>query len=107
MCVINASPSCLLHSSTPSILSSLFQFLPEKLLLLLSGELRKGFLAGSVSKESACNVGDPGSIPGWGRALEEGNGNPLQYSWLENPVDSGALGVIIHGVLKSRTRLGT
>ena len=42
-------------------------------------------------KESACNAGDPGSIPGWGRSPGEGNGNPLQYSGLEKPMDRGAL----------------
>ena len=41
------------------------------------------------SKASAYNVGDPGSIPGLGRSPGEGNGNPLQYSYLENPMDSG------------------
>ena len=41
-------------------------------------------------KESACNAGDPGSIPGLGRSPGEGNGNPLQYSYLENPMDRGA-----------------
>ena len=44
----------------------------------------------SVSKDSACNTGDPGSIPGSGRSPGEGNGNPLQYSCLENPMDWGA-----------------
>ena len=44
----------------------------------------------SVDKESACNAGDPGSIPGLGRSPGEGNGNPLQYSCLENPMDRGA-----------------
>ena len=44
-----------------------------------------GFLHSLVSKESACNAGDPGLIPGSGRSPEEGNGNPLQYSYLENP----------------------
>ena len=39
---------------------------------------------------SACNAGDPGSIPGWGRSPGEGNGNPLQHSCLENPMDGGA-----------------
>ena len=48
------------------------------------------FPGGSDWKESACNVGDPGSIPGLGRSPEEGNGNPLQYSCLENPMDGGA-----------------
>ena len=50
-----------------------------------------GFLGGSDSKPSACNVGEPGSIPGLGRSPGEGNGNPLQYSCLENPMDRGAL----------------
>ena len=45
---------------------------------------------GSEGKESACNVGDPGLIPGLGRSPGEGNGNPLQYSCLEIPVDGGA-----------------
>ena len=44
----------------------------------------------SVGKESACNAGDPGSIPGCGRYPGEGNGNPLQYSCLENSIDRGA-----------------
>ena len=52
--------------------------------LLLRAE---GFPGGSVGKESAYNVGDPASIPGSGRSLGEGNGNPLQYSCLENPMD--------------------
>ena len=59
----------------------------------------------SVGKESACNAGDPGLIPGLGRSLGEGNGNPLQYSCLENPMDSGAWQSIVHGVAKSWTRL--
>ena len=50
-----------------------------------------GFPGGSDSKESACNVGDPGSIPGSGRSPGEGNGNPLQQSWLENPIDRDCL----------------
>ena len=45
----------------------------------------RGFPGGSDGKESACNAGDPGLIPGSGRSPEEGNGNPLQYSCLENP----------------------
>ena len=49
-----------------------------------------GFPDGSDSKESACNVGDPGLIPGAGRFPGEGHGNPLQYSCLENPIDRGA-----------------
>ena len=45
---------------------------------------------GSDGKESACNAGDPGSIPGLERSFGEENGNPLQYSSLENPMDRGA-----------------
>ena len=50
-----------------------------------------GFPGGSVSKQSACNVGDLGSIPGLGRSPGEGNGNPLQYSCLEKSMDRGAM----------------
>ena len=64
-----------------------------------------GFPGGSDGKMSAYNAGDPGSIPGSGRALGEENGNPLQYSCLENPMDRGAWGAIVHGVAKSWTRL--
>ena len=51
----------------------------------------EGFPGGSEVKASACKVGDPSSIPGLGRSPGEGNGNPLQYSCLENPMDGGAL----------------
>ena len=50
-------------------------------------------------------MGDQGSIPGSGRSPGEGNGNPLQYSFLENPMDGGALQAIAHGVAKSQTQL--
>ena len=63
------------------------------------------FLGGSEVKASACNVGDLGSIPGSGRSPGEGNGNPLQYSCLENPMDGGAWWATVHGVAKSRTQL--
>ena len=52
--------------------------------------LLRGFPGGSDGKESACSAGDPGSIPGLGRSPGEGNGNPLQYSCLENSMDKGA-----------------
>ena len=58
----------------------------------------KGFPHSSVGKESACNAGDPGSIPGSGRSTGEGKGYPLQYSDLENSMDC-----IVHGVAKSQT----
>ena len=61
--------------------------------------------ADSDSKESACSAGDPGSIPGWGRSPGEENGNPLQYSCLENPMDRGAWWATVSGVSKSQTRL--
>ena len=63
-----------------------------------------GFPGGSVSKESACNAGDLGLIPGLVRSPGEGNGNPLQYSCLDNPMDRGAWWITVHGVAKSRTR---
>jgi len=61
------------------------------------------FPGGSDSRESACSVGDLGSIPGLGRSPGEGNGNPFQYSCLENPMDGGACRATVHGVAKSRT----
>ena len=64
-----------------------------------------GFPGGSDGKASACNAGDPGLIPGSGRSPGEGNGNPLQYSCLENPMDREAWWAIVHGVAKNRTRL--
>ena len=63
------------------------------------------FPAGLDDKEFACNAGDPGSIPGLERCLGEGNGNPIQYSCLENLMDRGAWWAIVHGVANSRIRL--
>ena len=63
------------------------------------------FPGGSEVKASATNIGDLGSIPGSGRSPGERNGNPLQYSCLENPMDWGAWLAAVHGVTKSRTRL--
>ena len=63
------------------------------------------FINGSDGKASAYNAGDPDSIPGSGRSPGEGNGNPLQYSCLENPMDEGAWWAAVHGVAKSWTRL--
>ena len=59
----------------------------------------------SDGNESACNEGDPGSIPGSGRSSGEGNGNPLPYSCLENPMDRGAWWATVHGLTKSQTAL--
>ena len=90
----------------------------------------QGFPGGSDGKESACDAGDPGSIPGSGvfpgegngyplqysclgnpmdrgsqQAIGEGNGTPFQYSCLENPMDGGAQQAAVHGVTEGRTRL--
>ena len=64
-----------------------------------------GVPGGSVSKESACSAGDPGLIAGLGRSPGEGDGNPLQYSCLENPMGGRAGWATVHGVAKSQTRL--
>ena len=70
-------------------------------------DIYKGFPGGSVGKESICNTGssaynarDPGSIPGLGRSPGEGNGNPLQYSCLENPIDREAWWATVHEVAR-------
>ena len=67
-----------------------------------SHQPERGFPGGSDDKESA---GDSGSIPGSGRSPGGGNGNPLQYSCLENPMDRGVWWATVHGVEKSQTRL--
>ena len=69
------------------------------------GLLGSGFPGSSNGKESACNAGDLGSVPGLRRSLGEGNSYPLQYSFLENPVNRGAWWATVHGVTKSWTRL--
>ena len=60
-----------------------------------------GFPGSSDGKESACNAGDPGSIPGSGKSPGEGNGNPLQYSCLGNIMDRGDCQATVPGVAKS------
>ena len=70
---------------------------PQRLSAILPG--------GLDGKASTCNAGDPGSIPGLGRYPGEGNGNPLQYSCLENSMDGGAWWATVHGVTKSQTQL--
>ena len=61
----------------------------------------KGFPGGSDGKESSCNAGDTGSIPGSKRSPGKGNGNPLQYSCLGNSMSRGAWWATVHGVAKS------
>ena len=65
----------------------------------------EGFPGGSVVKNLPANGGNMGSIPGLGRSPGEGNGNPLQYSCLENPIDRGAWQTTVYGVTKSWTQL--
>ena len=80
---------------SPALLSSLFLFSINYVFKLYPG--------GSEVKASACSVGNPGSIPGSGRSPGEGNGNPLQYSCLENPMDGGAQQVLPWGCKESDT----
>ena len=63
------------------------------------------FPGGSDGKEFARNSGDPGSITGMGQPPGEGNGNPLQYPYLENLMDRGTWWIAVHGVAKSQARL--
>ena len=65
----------------------------------------EGFPGGSEDKASACKAGDPGSIAGLERSPGEGNGNPLQYSCLENPMDREAWWATVHRVAESQTQL--
>ena len=70
-------------------------------------EIFTDFPHSSVGKESDCNAGDPGSVPGLGRSSGEGNGSPLQYSCLENPMDRGAWWAIVHGIARIGRDLAT
>ena len=63
-----------------------------------------GFSGDSMVKNAPANAGDLGSIPWFGRSLGEGNGNPLQYACLENPMDRGAWWARVHGVAKRQTQ---
>ena len=96
-----------LVKNPPAVQETLVQFLgwedplgrrdklPTPLFLAFSG--------GSAGKESTCNAGDPGSIPGLGRSPGEGNSNSFQYSCLGNNLHKGAWRAIVHGVTKSQT----
>ena len=74
-------------------------------ILLMGFKTLKGFPNVSDGKESACNAGNLGLIPGSGRSPGKGNGNPLQYSCLENPINRGALWATLHGVAKSQIQI--
>jgi len=84
-----------LITTVPSIFKISFLFLSKVF-------FKRSFSGSSVNKESACSTGDPGSIPGSESLPGEGNGNPLQYSFLENPMDTGVCSAIVHGL----TRVG-
>ena len=70
---------------------------------LISPRILIDFPGGSDGIVSACNVGDLGSIPGSGRSHGEGRGNSLQYSCVENPMDTGMLWATVHRITKSQT----
>ena len=86
----------------PHPLDSKSQFSLQYFMAFISSftYLSSALFGGSAGKESACNVGDVGLIPGWGRSAGEGKGYSLQYSCLENSMDC-----IVHGVTKSQIRL--
>ena len=83
-------------------LSFLHGLIAHVFLALSSMNVETSLVAQTV-KASAYNAGDPGSIPGLGRSPGEGNGNPLQYSCLGNPMDRKAWHTTVHGVAKSQT----
>ena len=83
-------------------LNSIISLNWENLTVEKCPQKRLGFPGGSDSKEFACSVGDPGSIPGLGRSPGKGNSNPLQPSCLVNSMDRGAWWPIVHGVAKSQ-----
>ena len=67
----------------------------------------RAFLVAQTVKESTCNAGELGLIPGLGKSPEGGHGNPLQYSCLENYMDEGTWWAAVHGVAKSQTHLSS
>ena len=69
----------------------------------------RGFPGSTVVKNLPANAGDTGSVPGpgWGRPPGEGNGSPLQYSCLENPMDTGVWWALVYGAVRSPTQLST
>ena len=86
-------------------LVALYKLLHLCVLILTNFNVALGFLGSSEGKESTCNAGDLRSIPGLGRSPGEGNGNPLQYSCLENSKNRAARQATVHGVAEIQTRL--
>ena len=87
------------------MVSVLHLVIDTKIVEKVSWDGTLGVPCGSVSKESACNAGELGLIPGLGRSPGGGNGNPLPYPCLENPLDSGAWWATVHGFTESQTQL--
>ena len=86
---IQVAQSCLTHCKSMNY--RVHGILQARILEWIAVTYSRGdFPGGSVGKVSVYNVGDPGSIPGLGRSPGEGNGNPLQFSCLDNPMDGGA-----------------
>ena len=81
-----------------AILGPLYPYILLKINLQISTKQIMGFPGGAEFKASACNVGDLGLIPVSGRSPGKGNGNPLQYSCLENPMDGGAWWATVRGL---------
>ena len=103
-----AAPDSRCSSSSPSTSAPFSEHHTEVLQTSSFFSLPCSLVAQMGKKKSACNEGDPGdpgSIPELGRSPGEGNGNPLQYSGLENSMDRGAWGATVHGVTKSETWL--
>ena len=93
-----------MHDHFPFRLRKSFYFQQLYYFLLFSFRFHEGFPGGSDDKASACNAGDPGLIPGLGRSPGEGNGNPLQYSCLENSMDGGAWQAAVLSVAKRQAQ---
>ena len=89
------------------ILLGTFKAIKPTYQLLFSTRSLLGFPGGSDGKVPACSAGDPGSIPGLGRSPGEGNGNPLQDSCLENPMDRGAWQATVYGIARVECDLVT
>ena len=98
----NSSYRSLIYISSTKKHTSPFYNLPSCFHSILGLSLKSAFsiFISSVSKESACNAGDPGLIPGLGRSPGEGNGNPLQCYCPKNPMDRGAWQATVHGVAR-------
>ena len=97
---LSFSDSCVKGQAFLKTIFPLKTSTPLQKFLLESLKLSSGLPGGSVAKESVCNAGDAGLIPGLGRSPGEGHGNPLQCSCLENPMGRGAWRATVHGVEK-------